>query len=105
MVLRKGPTCTLSDESGVEGVAGEGEREVEAACEEEEDMITGERKEGGEDRERSNNLNQIKSGLLLSLKCDVPPPPSRLHNSFRETLSHLRPAHSYLCLSIRYYYI
>ena len=57
MVLRKGPTCTLSDESGVEGVAGEGEREVEAACEEEEDMITGERGRGrwGE-RERSRIL-------------------------------------------------
>lgn len=39
MELRKGAICTLSDESGVEGVAGEGEREAEAACEEEDDMV------------------------------------------------------------------
>lgn len=47
MVLRKGATCTLSDESGVEGVAGEGEREAEAACEEEEDMVDGGKSEEG----------------------------------------------------------
>ena len=47
MELRKGAICTLSDESGVEGVAGEGEREAEAACEEEDDMVDeGESEEG-----------------------------------------------------------
>jgi hypothetical protein len=46
IVLRKGATCTLSNESGVEGVAGEGEREAEAACEEEEDMVDGGKKVG-----------------------------------------------------------
>jgi hypothetical protein len=48
MVLRKGATCTLSSESGVEGVAGEGEREAEAACEEEEDIVDGGGRRGGE---------------------------------------------------------
>ena len=62
IVLRKGATCTLSDESGVEGVAGEGEREVDAACEEEEeDMIKGGRGRGKKERwgrewrDQSNN--------------------------------------------------
>jgi hypothetical protein len=42
----------LSDESGVEGVVGEGERETEAVCEEEEDMTDEERERGKEVRER-----------------------------------------------------
>ena len=53
---RKGATCTLSYESGVEGVAGEGEREAEAACEEEEDDI-GESEGGG--RERVDGSNRL----------------------------------------------
>ena len=50
MVVRKGATCILSDESGVEGVVGEGERETEAACEEEEDMVDEEREREGKRR-------------------------------------------------------
>ena len=56
MVLRKGATCILSDESGVDGVVGEGERETDAVCEEEEDMIKKERV-GGEWGKENSEVN------------------------------------------------
>lgn len=41
-VLRKGATWVLSGESGVEGVVGDGEREVVAVCEDDEEGMIGE---------------------------------------------------------------
>ncbi|SRR6266404_385984 len=86
ILLRKGATCILSEESGVEGVVGEGEREAEAACEEEEDMIDGRkegekgREEGGEER-MGKAINQFY--VCLCRDSAQRRPPFRLHNSLR----------------------
>jgi hypothetical protein len=47
MLPRKGETWMLSGESGVEGVEGDGEREVGAVCEDEEEGMIEEREKDG----------------------------------------------------------
>lgn len=59
MVVRKGATCILSDESGVEGVVGEGEREREGACDEDDDMIDEERE--GERKKKDEGMRTVRS--------------------------------------------
>jgi hypothetical protein len=46
-LLRKGETWILSGESGVAGVKGDGEREVVAVCEEDEEGMIEEREKDG----------------------------------------------------------